>query len=72
MSVRLSERGTATANGASPSPAELIERHRKLLGSIAGVDGQIAAASTALAVAENQLKRHESARTAVRPCFGGR
>lgn len=53
-----------------------IERYRKLAGSIADIDGQIAAAREALAAAERQLQRDERVRPAGRPAprspIGGR
>ncbi|HLY46687.1 MAG TPA: hypothetical protein VKQ73_13990 [Stellaceae bacterium] len=54
------EGGGAGGEGAATSPP-LIERHRKLAGSVAEIESQIAAAGRALAVAEQELRAHELA-----------
>lgn len=54
------EDGGGGGEGAAASPP-LIERHRKLAGSVAEIESQIAAAGRALAVAEQELRAHELA-----------
>ena len=53
------ERAVVDGNLASARP--LFERQRTLAGSLAAIDGQIAAAGDALALATRELKRHELA-----------
>jgi chromosome segregation ATPase len=62
------ERAGNPATGDAAASRLLIERYRKLAGSIAEIDGQIAAARAELAAAEQQIKRDET----VRPQRAGR
>jgi len=53
------ERAVTVGNPASAHP--LLQRHGQLARSLAAIEGQIAAAGDALAVAAFELKRHEFA-----------
>ena len=53
------EQAVKLGNPASAQP--LLQRHGQLARSLAAVEGQIAAAGDALAVADRELKRHELA-----------
>src|SRR5579864_183124 len=53
------ELAVTVGNPASTQP--LLERHGKLARSLAAIEGQVAAAASALATAVRELKRHELA-----------
>lgn len=53
----------AAEDGNATEPSTLAERYRKLEGSIAEIEDQIAVARGTLAAAEQELKRHATART---------
>ena len=61
INLAVTVRPDFTGEPGGPLARELIERHRKLVGSVAAIDTQIAEVGAALGAAEQALKREELA-----------